>query len=178
MVYCLMFIMVYSTEWAERLKAFALDYRKDGQDTYYQLLDLIRKACDGAFDIARQANCRNSKQGVAIKQVKELPWEYIFDCMRASGKDFIILPPEIVKSGFGIYLHANPSPLYGWYDEDLDAIHLFSYTGRYEEEEDTSPGYDGYGRYDTYYQIVEGWLSRNGIWIKEPATRFVSLHTM
>lgn len=170
--------MDYNTEWAELLSGYYLDYSKDGQATYNELLDLIRKACDGAFNITGQPNCRYSKQGVAIKQIKELPWEYIFDCMKASGKDFEILPPDKIKSSFGIHLHRKPARVYGWYDETLNAIHIFSYTGRFEEEEDTSPGYDGYGRYDTYYQIVEAWVSRKGEWVVKPKTRYVSLYVM
>lgn len=170
--------VMYELSWAEMLKTNSLDYRKDGQEIYYGLLDLIRSACDGAFNISGQPNCRLSKQGVAIKQVKELPWEYIFDCLKASGKDFEILPPDKVKSSFGIYLKKKRAPVYGWYDESMDAIHLFSYTGRYEEEEDTSPSYDGYGRFDTYYQIIEAWLSREGEWVVKPKTRYVSLYVM
>ena len=169
--------MDYNTEWVDVLNGYFLDYRKDGQATYNELLDLIRNACDGAFDITSQPNCRYGKQGVAIKQIKELPWEYIFDCMKASGKDFEILPPDKIKSSFGIHLLKKQAPVYGWYDESMDAIHLFSYTGRYEEE-DTSPGYDGYGRYDTYYQIVEAWLFRDGEYVKNPKTRFISLYTI
>lgn len=170
--------MDYDTEWAEVLSGYFLDYYDDGPDTYYELLNLIRNACDGAFNIAVQPNCRHSKQGVAIKQIKDLPWEYVFDCMKASGKDFQILPHDKIQSNFGIHLQTKSAPVYGWYDEALDAIHIFSYTGRYEEEEDTSPGYDGYGRFDTYYQIVEAWLSREGEWVKEPKTRYISLYTM
>lgn len=53
--------MDYNTEWAEVLSGYFIDYHKDGQATYYELLDLIRGACDGAFNIADQPNCRRSK---------------------------------------------------------------------------------------------------------------------
>ena len=170
--------MEYNTEWAEALGGYFLDYRKDGQAAYNELLDLIRNACDGAFNITGQPNCRYSKQSVAIKQIKELPWEYIFDCMKTSGKDFEILPTDKIKSCFGIHLRNKSARVFGWYDETLDAIHIFSYTGRYEEEEDTLPGYDGYGRFDTYYQIVEAWVARKGEWVVKPKTRYVSLYVM
>lgn len=170
--------MECKTEWAKALSGCALDNRDAEQAKYNVLLELIRNACNGAFDIAAQPNCRHSKQGWAILQVKELPWEYVFDCMKVSGKDFRIIPPEKVNIRFGKYLHKKEASVYGWYEAESDAIHIFSYTGRYKEEEDTSPGYDGYGKYDTYYEIVEAWMSRDGVWVKPPKTRYISLYTM
>lgn len=98
--------------------------------------------------------------------------------MKASGKDFEVLPTEKIKSCFGIHLYTKPARVYGWYDEALDAIQIFTFTGRDKEEEDTSPGYDGYGRFDTCYQIVEAWVSQEGEWVVKPKTRYVSLYVM
>ena len=168
-----------SFEWCELVSICELDYRKDGERTYHELLDMIRAAADGAFDICDTATCRSLRRGMAVKQVKDLPWNYLFQCIKISDKDFQIKhPPSIARIFLKYIIKENAKDsIYAWYDSETDGIKVLAYTGRSEDEENTYPAYDGYGRYDTYYEIVEGVISPEGdSWIVTPKTRYVGLY--
>lgn len=167
----------YDTEWAKKLCPYELNIRSLEKELYYELIHIIRKTADGAFDIESAATCRNSR-GLAIVQKRELPWDYLYECMKLSQKDFCILLPNEMFDELIKHIEKDRKTVYAWYDTETDSIRTFAYTGNLEEEENTYPAYDGYGRYDTYYEIVEGYLSKDGKWLKEPKRRFVSLTSM
>lgn len=168
-----------SFHWCEVLRRHHFNYRLDGRDVYNELIDLIRSAADGAFGITDAANCRHRFQEMAVLQLRELPWGYLYRCMKISGKDFQIhLPPAVAQNLVRhIVRESEKDIIYGWYDPETKGVNVLAYTGRLEEEENTSPAYDGYGRYDTYYQIVEGILAPDGnSWLAEPRLRSVGLY--
>lgn len=168
----------YDYEWAELLGLYYLDYRKDGQNLYSELVEMIKAQCDGAFGITSSANARSFEASVAIATKVELPWEYLFSCMRLSRKDFCLILPNHLKKSLEKHCIIEDFCIYGWYEEDKDAIHVFAYTGRIEEEENTAPAYDGWGRYDTYYEIAEGYVNKDAQWIEMPQCRYIGLYWM
>ena len=159
-----------STEWAVNLSQYNfLDYR---EGLPVELVDAIRSAADGAFDVVAPAGCR-WRRGWAIAQQKPLPWPYMYDCIKISLKDFVIqLPPDLVPA-FQRHI-INPrlgEKIYAWYDTTACAVKVMAYTGDYEEEE--SPGYDGFGRYDKNDEIVEGLVTAEGEWLEAPKCRYL-----
>ena len=169
--------ITYNTDWAEEIGKYELDYQKVGEEFYGELLDTIRKAADGAFDVASPAVCRKSQER-AICQKRELPWGYLYDCMKLSRKDFCIFLPDKIANQLLKHIVEDNKTVYAWYDSETDSIRTFAYTGNMEDEENTYPAYDGYGRYDTYYEIVEGYVNKEGEWLKEPKLRFISLYLL
>ena len=165
----------HDTDWAKRLGPYELDWQKMDRALYGELLNSIRQAADGAFDVGSAAVCR-PLQKIAICQKKDLPWDYLYDCIKWSRKDFCILLPPCISDQFLGYVKEDGKPVYAWYEPEADGIRVLAYTGVVEEEEDTSPGYDGYGRFDTDYEVVQGIVNREGNWIREPYLRFVSLY--
>lgn len=140
-------------------------------------LDLIREAGEGFFRITDIATCRHGSS-IAIGQQKELPWEYLFQCMKLSNKDFFVKLPD--------HLHDNKFKanregevfVYAWYDAEIDAIQVFNNTGNIREEEDTSPGYDGYGRFDRDYERARGVIDANCQWKVKPYLSWGSLNCL
>lgn len=159
-------------EWCEFLSVYELSEYVDGIRTYRELVDMIRTAADGAFDICDSARCRHRK---AILPVKEVSWDYLYQCMKISGKDFIIKIPAGIDGIFMYHINrANRGLVYAWYDSETEGVSVLAYTGIEEEDEIIYPEYDGYGRYDTSYEVVEGVLDSTGKkWIKRPRTYFV-----
>ncbi|MDE7135166.1 MAG: hypothetical protein K2N91_00890 [Muribaculaceae bacterium] len=165
--------------WAELLNSYYLDYKKDGERVYSELVDMIKSQCNGAFGITSSASARTLTAPVAIETKIELPWEYLYECMRRSRKDFCLILPKHLKEQLDEHIVKKENyAIYGWYDEMKDAIHIFAYTGRLEEEENTAPAYDGWGRYDTYYEIVEGYVDKEAKWIESPRCRSIGLYGM
>lgn len=164
----------YNTDWAERLAPYELDSYRTPKDLYNQLVDEIRQVEDGAFSVTGVLKHLRSCHEV-ICQVKEMPWEYMYDCMKLSLKDFCIKLPSDIADEFLAHVveERRKQYIYGWYDAKVDGIRVFAYTGNVEDEENTYPAYDGYGRYDTYYEIVEGVINREGKWMTELKCRYV-----
>lgn len=110
------------------LRDYTLDINLDGEKNYKVYLELIREAGEGFFCVTGNATCRHGRK-MAIVQQKELPWEYLFQCMKLSAKDFLVKLPD--------YLHddkfrANSEGevfVYAWYDAEIDAIQVFANTG-------------------------------------------------
>lgn len=160
-------------EWCEFLSVYDLSEYVDGIRTYRELVDMIRTAADGAFDICDSARCRHRK---AILPVKEVSWDYLYQCMKISGKDFQINLPSSIAGLFlkNIINIRNKEHVYAWYDSETEGVSVLAYTGREKEEEIIYPEYDGYGRYDTSYEVVEGVLdSTRTKWIRRPKTHLV-----
>ena len=74
----------FNYDWALVLRDYALDRHLDGEKNYNACQDIIQEAGDGFFRITGNATCRYSRN-MAILQLKELPWEYLFQCMKISG---------------------------------------------------------------------------------------------
>lgn len=165
-------------EWCKELSKYAFDYRKDGELAYKRLIDLIRTADGGGtFDISSTARCRLYLHNMAVVQVKDVPWDYLYVCMKTSGKDFQIKLPDGIAEAFLSHIRPDKGeqPVYAWHDPETDGVKVLAYTGRFEEEENTAPAYDGYGRFDTYYEVVEGTLNPEGtMWTEAPSRHFVS----
>lgn len=140
---------------------------------------MIRSVDDGAFGVCSAPNCRHHYASMAVMQLKDVPWSYLFQCMKISAKHFdsVILPPKLAPD-FVKHIRADFTfCVCAWYDTEHDGIHVLAYNGHYHEEENTSPAYDGYGRYDTSYGIVEGVINADGTaWICPPSCRFVGLY--
>lgn len=156
----------FNYDWALVLRDYTLNNHLDGEKNYKACVDIIEEAGEGFFRITSNAICRHS--GNAIIQMKELPWEYLFQCMKLSDKDFLVkLPAHLQDNKF----RANSDGdvyVYAWYDDKIDAIQVFANTGDIREEEDTSPGYDGYGRFEHYYERVRGVIDANCQWKVKP----------
>lgn len=161
----------YDFEWAEILSICKFKGRV-GEPDYDFTLDLIRNACDKSFDIGGNANCRLTKRPMAIYQIKSLPWEYLYQCIKMSKKDFHVMLPDGIDSK----MFEGKNEIYAWYNKEIDAIECFEYTGRIEVEEDTSPGYDGYGRFDKEYELIQGAIDKNGRWKVKPYKSWASLY--
>lgn len=159
-------------EWCELLSLYQLNEYKDGARTYKELVEHIRSSANGAFDICDSAPCRHRK---ALLPVKDVAWDYLYQCMKISGKDFIIKLPCGIDGIFMSHVDkAKRNSVYSWYDPETEGIAVLAYTGREKEEVNIYPEFDGYGRYDTYYEVVEGVLDPSGDkWIKRPKTHFV-----
>ena len=163
----------FNYDWALVLRDYALNSYIDGEKNYQMCLDLIREAGEGFFRITGNATCRHGRS-IAIGQLKELPWEYLFQCMKLSNKDFLVKLPD--------HLHDNKFKansegevfVYAWYDAKIDAIQVFNNTGNIREE-DTFPGYDGYGRFDRYYERARGVIDANCQWKVKPYLSWGSL---
>lgn len=165
-------------EWAEIVGMYRLDRIKDGQEYYDELLNLIRSVCDGSFDICVNAKCRLSRHSVAILQKKPLPWSYLFSCMRLAKKDFVIILPDSVRIKTVGGRRLSVANVYAWYDKHVDAIECFAYTGNTVIEEDTSPGYDGFGRFDVSREVVRGSIRQDGKWLVKPYLQMASLYSL
>ena len=167
----------FNYDWALVLRDYALDRHLDGEKNYNACQDIIQEAGDGFFRITGNATCRYSRN-MAILQMKELPWEYLFQCMKISDKDFLIkLPTHLHDNKF----RANSDGevyVYAWYDPELNAIQVFNNTGNIREEEDTSPGHDGYGRFDRDYERVRGVIDAKCQWKKKPYLSWGSLYSL
>lgn len=163
----------YDYEWAEMLSICKLKGRV-GEPNYDFTLDLIRNACEKSFDIGDNAKCRLSERPMAIYQIKPLPWEYLYQCIKMSKKDFHVMLPDDIKSK----IFEGKREVYAWYNEEINAVECFAYTGRIEVEENTSPGYDGYGRFDRDYEIIQGAIGKNGRWKVKPYKSWASLYSM
>lgn len=167
----------FNNDWAYVLRDYALDIHLDGEKNYKVCLDLIREAGEGFFCVTSNATCRHRRK-MAIVQQKELPWEYLFQCMKLSDKDFLIkLPDHLHDNKF----RANSDGevfVYAWYDAVIDAIQVFVNTGNIREEQDTSPGYDGYGRFDYDYERVRGVIDANCQWKVKPYLSWGSLYLL
>ena len=160
-------------EWCEFLSLYELSEYKDGIRTYRELVDMIRTAADGAFNICDSAWCRHRN---AIRPVKEVSWDYLYQCMKISGKDFQINLPSSVAYLFlkNIIDTRNKEYVYAWYDPETEGVSVLAYTGNQKEEEIIYPEYDGFGRLDISHDVVEGVLDSTGKkWIKKPRTYFV-----
>ncbi len=164
-----------STEWAEMLGLYHLDYYRDGEDIYNSLIDMIRTACDGSFDIYSGFT---RGIGIVIEQIKPLPWDYMYNVMKLSRKEFAIIVPKDLRwaeirldytKPLRCFIYRIPERMLAWYDETNDCIRLKGYTGNWDQEEDTSPGYDGYGRFDSYYETIVGSVDADGNWVEQPA---------
>lgn len=163
--------MEYDYEWAELLSICKLKGRV-GDPNYDFTLGLIRSACDNAFDIEGNANCRLTTRSMAIRQTKYLQWNYLYRCIKMSKKDFIVMLPEGINSS----AFKGVSDVYAWYNKKIDAIECLAYTGRIVVDEEPSPGYDGFGRFDKEYEIVQGAIDENGKWQVKPYKAFASLY--
>ena len=167
----------FNYDWALVLRDYALDIHIDGEKNYKVCLDLIIEAGEGFFRVTGNAACRHSRS-MAIVQLKELPWEYLFQCMKLSNKDFLFKLPD--------HLHDNKFKansegevfVYAWYAAEIDAIQVFDNTGNIREEQDTSPGYDGYGRFDCDYERVRGVIDANCQWKVKPYLSWGSLYCL
>lgn len=167
----------FNYDWALVLRDYALDYHIDGEKNYNVCLDLILEAGKGFFRVTGNATCRNSSS-MAIVQLKELPWEYLFQCMKLSNKDFLVkLPNHLHDNKFKANSEGEVF-VYAWYDAEIDAIQVFNNTGNIREEQDTSPGYDGYGRFDRDYERVRGVIDANCQWIVKPYQSWGSLYCL
>ena len=95
-----------------------------------------------------------------------------------SNKDFLVkLPDHLHDNRF----KANSDGevfVYAWYDAEIDAIQVFDNTGNIREEQDTSPGYDGYGRFDRDYERVRGVIDANCQWKVKPYLSWGSLYSL
>jgi len=168
----------YDYDWAFVLRDYALDIHLDGEKNYKACLEIIREAGKEFFCATGNATCRLFRRNMAIVQQKELPWEYLFQCMKLSDKDFLVKLPD--------YLHDNNFRansdgevfVYAWYDAEIDAIQVFANTGNIREEQDTSPGYDGYGRFDCAYERVRGVIDANCQWKIKPYLSWGSLYLL
>lgn len=161
-------------EWCRLLSVYALDYRKDGEQAYRELVEMIRGAADGAFDICDSAPCRNWRGCISVLQVKDLPWDYLYRCMMISGKDFRIKHLPTIADGVP---DDGDSRIFAWHDSETDGVKVIAYTGNVEQEENSAPAYDGYGRFTTRFEIVEATVSPDGnSWIERPRRRFVNLY--
>ena len=163
--------------WAIVIRDYALDSYLDGEENYKACLGIIREAGEGFFRVADNSGCRYDRSA-AIVQLRELPWEYLFQCMKLSGKEFLVkLPDHLQDSKFRA--NSNGEVLvYAWYDAEIDAIQVFNNTGNIREEEDTSPGYDGYGRFDHYYERVRGVIDANCLWKVKPYLSWGTLNSL
>ena len=163
----------YNFEWAELLSI--CKYKGGMRDPDYAFtVDLIREACDHSFDIGSNANCRISKRPIAVFQIKPLPWDYLYQCIKLSKKDFNVMLPDGIDSK----IFEGKDKVYTWYNKDIDAIEFFAYTGRFEVEEDTSPGYDCFGRFDKDYEIIQGAINEKGRRKVKPYKSWASLYSM
>lgn len=177
--------MPYSTEWARVLSQYRSILSNHDEDR--EINDMVCHAAGGAFglgDWSYPLRIHRSSIGKCITQERDLPWEYLYDCIKLSRKDFIIFLPKGIDSHFFSHIKYGRSSLhygqrdkkisraYAWYDPKADGILVFQLTGDCKDEENTYPAYDGFGRYDTLYEIVEGIIGRDGNWIKEPVCRF------
>lgn len=167
------YMQEYDFEWAETLSICKFKGRV-GEPDYDFTLDLIRNACDKSFVIGGNANCRLTKRSMAIYQVKPLPWEYLYQCIKMSKKDFHVMLPDGIESK----IFEGKEKVYAWYNEEINAVECFEYTGKIEVEEDTSPGYDGYGRFDKEYEIIQGAIDKNGRWKIKPYKSWAYLYSM
>lgn len=161
----------YTLEWAEMLSFSKLKGTIEDPN-YVFTIDLIRSACDHSFDIASNANCRVPVRPMVICQLKPLEWSYLYRCIKLSKKDFYIFLPDNIKA-FG-----GEKQVYAWYNKKIDAIECFAYTGNFETEEDCYGGYDGFGRFDKEYEIIQGAIDKKGHWTVKPYKAFTSLYTM
>jgi len=163
----------FDTDWAEMLSICKFKGHV-GEPNYDFTIELIRNACDNSFDIASNANCRLTTHPMVISQIKPLPWNYLYKCIRISKKDFHITLPDGIDSR----IFEGGNKVYAWYNKKIDAIECFAYTGNIEVDEDTSPGYDGFGRFDKEYEIIQGAIDEHGHWRVKPYKAFASLYTM
>lgn len=156
--------------WADCLRGLELDPHKLGWEYYGMVRDRIRAACDRAFEIEQEAH---GLRRIAIKPKQEMPWDYLVDVMIRSGKVFYIIMPEHLRNRselidieqpFEDYEYSIPERMFAWYDEKAKLIKVKAYTGNWDEEEDTSPGYDGFGRYDSFYESLNGEVTLEGEW--------------
>ena len=167
----------FNYDWALVLRDFALDSHIDGEKNYKVCLDLILEAGEGFFRVMGNATCRY-RRSMAIVQLKELPWEYLFQCMKLSNKDFLVkLPDHLHDNRFKANSEGEVF-VYAWYDAEIDAIQVFDNTGNIREEQDTSPGYDGYGRFDRDYERVRGVIDANCQWKVKPYLSWGSLYCL
>lgn len=162
----------YDIAWAVALSTYQPRCQENPFD-FNAFRTIIETTLNGAFGVTQAARCR-WQQDRAILQKHPLPWSYLYDCMKISHKDFVLILPFEIANDLRCHITVKERlQVYGWYDETSDAIYVFAYTGKSEDEENTSPAYDGYGRYDTYYEIVEGSINKEGIWIKQPSKRYI-----
>ena len=177
--------MPFSTEWARELSQYRSISPNPAEDR--ETKDMVCQAAGGAFrlgDWTYRLGIHRSSTGKCITQERDLPWEYLYDCIKLSRKDFIIYLPKGIAGRFFSHINYGKSSLhyvlrekkisraYAWYDPKADGILVFQLTGACKDEENTYPAYDGFGRYDTLYEIVEGVIGRDGHWVKEPECRF------
>lgn len=165
---------VHEFHWAKLLSRYAFDSEHDGRWGYMACCGIIRQACHGAFDVCLTARCRRDESKMAVCQKRDLPWIYLFECMRISDKDFYLFLPRTAPCGSVPFdPDFKRQCVYAWYDEASDGIEVLAYTGKWREEEITYPEYDGYGRFDYEDQVVSGTIGRNGKWISKPELRWV-----
>ena len=98
----------HDLEWAELISLYKLVRYDDGPETFESLLEMIRTACDGAFDVVFAPHIK--APGPHIMQHKWLPWDELFDIMKLSGKNFIIdLPQEVNWVGYRFRRDTSPA---------------------------------------------------------------------
>lgn len=156
--------------WADSLRELELNPYKLGWELYGIVRDRIREACNGAFEIEEE---EHGSRRNAIKPKQEMPWDYLVDVMIRSCKLFYIILPEHLRNRsdlidieqpFEDYEYSIPERMFALYDEKEKIIKVKAYTGNWIEEEDTSPGYDGFGRYDSFYESLNGKITLDGEW--------------
>lgn len=117
------------------------------------IVEFVKNESQGAFYY--------DKYSGRIVQKKDLPWDYVFDVIRNSGRFSFVVPMDI-PSRFRL---RKPSPQRGTmlaaYREEPDAVLLRIYTGNRRED---LAGYDGYGREPDELEVVEGLRNRDGDW--------------
>ena len=174
----------FSTDWAKKLSFYREIPRY--YDEGAELWNMIRNIDNGAFDVNDGdyglQNYRSSS-GMCVIQKKDLPWDYIYECIKLSRKDFIIFLPIGISDQFFGYMNYSMASshyffygkygkkicqAYAWYDSQTEGIFVCQLTGISKDEENTYPAYDGFGRYDTLYKIVNGIVGKDGQWLKEP----------
>ena len=112
-------------------------------------------------------------EGLDVIHISQLLSQLISENkLKLSKKDFYIFLPDNIKA-FG-----GEKQVYAWYNKKIDAIECFAYTGNFETEEDCYGGYDGFGRFDKEYEIIQGAIDEKGHWTVRPYKAFTSLYTM
>lgn len=106
------------------------------------------------------------------ESLQPLPWTSTYQNLKLSGmEEKINLPFDLLRDLLRDIELPNPV-FYGKYDEPTESTYVYAYTGRIQEEENTAPAYDGYGRYDRSREITEGYIDNKGQWIRRPEKRF------
>lgn len=160
--------------WAKLLRHYAFDSHADTTWGFLACCGIVRQACNGAFDVGDTARCRSEGGNRAIVQKRDLPWRYLYECIRLSGKDFhIFLPKTAPCRSVPFRQETKRQHVYAWYDEESDGVAVLAYTGKWREEQITYPEFDGYGRFDYEDEIVTGIIDKDGKWMSNPQLRWI-----